>query len=115
MSRIDSDRAVYESWPLEMQEAVLNSQAKPGMTPAMVEMSLGKPTEIINRGDDEIWVYRKSGGLGSALSNAGISVGTGVGPVSVGTGMGGRRRPSNADESEVVFRNGVVTRADLAP
>lgn len=115
MSRIDSDRAVYESWPIEMQEAVLNSQAKPGMTPAMVEMSLGKPTEIINRGDDEIWVYRKSGGLGSALSNAGISVGTGVGPVSVGTGMGGRRRPSNADESEVVFRNGVVTRADLAP
>ncbi len=114
MSRIDSGRAQYESWPLEVQEAVLSGQAKPGMTPEMVEMALGKPSEIINRASDEVWVYRKSGGLGNALGNSGISLGTGIGPVAVGTSSG-RRRPSNADESEVVFHNGIVSRADLAP
>lgn len=111
MSRIDAGRAQYESWPLDVQEAVLSGQAKPGMTPEMVEMALGKPSEIVNRGSDEVWVYRKSSGLGNALGNSGISLGTAVGPVAVGTGSV-RRRPSNADETEVVFKNGIVSRAD---
>ena len=28
ISRIDSNRSAYESWPIEVQEAVLNGQAK---------------------------------------------------------------------------------------
>src|ERR1041384_4761130 len=73
LSRIDANRPLFESWPFEIQEAILNQQVKPGMTPDMVQMSLGKPTEVINRsvqaGDDEVWVYRKSGGGSSILQN----------------------------------------------
>lgn len=115
MSRIDADRARYESWPLEVQQAVLNGHAVKGMTPEQVEMSLGKPSEVITRsakgGDDEVWVYRKGGGLGGALKNTGISLGGGVAGVGVGTSSGGGR--STPEEIEVVFRNGVVSRSDV--
>ena len=63
LSRIDSDRGRYESWPLDVQEAVLNGRAKKGMTKEQVEMALGKPSEVVARsakpGEDEVWVYRK--------------------------------------------------------
>jgi hypothetical protein len=116
MSRIDQGRSRYETWPLEVQEAVLNGKARKGMTPEQVEMALGKPSEIVTRGtkagEDEVWVYRKGGGLGSGLlGNTGLSVGGGVGGVNVGTGVGGGRR-SSAEESEVVFAKGVVVRSD---
>lgn len=118
MSRIDADRAKYESWPLDVQQAILNKEAIKGMTPEQVEMALGKPTEVVTRsaksGDDEVWVYRKGsalGGIGGVLKNTGISVGGGGGGVGVGTsvGGGGGAGPS-PEEIEVVFRNGVVSR-----
>lgn len=115
MSRIDADRVKYDSYPIEVRQAILNGEAIKGMTPEQVEMSLGKPTQIITRsakgGDDEVWVYRKSAGLGGALRNTGISIGGGTGGVggSVGTGGG---RGETPEESEVVFRNGVVSRSD---
>ena len=66
MSRIDSNRAAYETWPIEMKEAVLNGTAVKGMTPEMVEMALGKPTRVDTRSgsnaDDEVWVYSKGSG-----------------------------------------------------
>lgn len=120
MSRIDANRARYESWPLDVQQAVLNGQAIKGMTPEQVEMSLGKPTEVVSRsakgGDDEVWVYRKGGGLGGlggALS--GVSIGAGTGGVGVGTSttVGGGRSRGNTEEIEVVFRNGVVSRSTV--
>ena len=117
LSRIDSNRALYESWPLEVQEAVLNGQVKQGMTPEMVQMSVGKPTQVINRsvqaGDDEIWVYRKGGGGNSILRNTGVSIGGGVGGVGVSTGttMGGGGAVE--EEHEVVFQKGVVVRTDF--
>jgi hypothetical protein len=111
VSRIDSNRARYESWPIEVQEAVLAGEARKGMTPEQVEMAMGQPTEKTYRGTDEIWVYRKGGGLGSGLLNStGVSVGTSIGGVGVGTGMGGGRR-NVTEEEEVVFVNGVVTRS----
>ncbi len=67
MSRIDSNRDIYEQWPLEMRQAVLDGKAEPGMTPEMVKMALGKPTEVVTRsgtpntGQDEIWIYRTGG------------------------------------------------------
>lgn len=118
MSRIDADRSKYESWPLDVQQAILNGEAIKGMTPEQVEMSLGKPSQIVTRsakaGEDEVWVYRKGGalgGLGGALRNTGVSIGGGVGGVGVGTSTGGGGRAS-AEESEVVFANGVVVRSD---
>lgn len=115
LSRIDRDRAKYESWPIDVQEAVLNGVARKGMTPEQVEMALGKPTEVVQRsgkaGEDEVWVYRKSSVGSGLLNNSGVSIGGGLGGVNVGTGMSGRRASSN-DESEVVFSNGKVVRSD---
>jgi hypothetical protein len=116
MSRIDDNRAKYESWPLEVQEAVLNGVARKGMTPEQVEMALGKPTQVVSRsakeGEDEIWVYRKSAVGSTLLNNTGVSVGTSIGGVNVGTGLGGMGARQTPDEQEVVFGNGVVIRSD---
>lgn len=119
MSRIDAKRAVYESWPLEVQEAVLHKKAVPGMTPEMVEVALGKPTEIQSRvgkdGPEEVWIYKKSSmHLPSLLGNTGISVGGNVGGVGVSTGTSSRgsgsRAPADSEDQEIVFRNGIVLR-----
>lgn len=120
ISRIDSNRSAYESWPIDVQEAVLNGQAKKGMTPEQVEMALGKPSQVVARsgkaGEDEVWIYRKGGTTGSSiLNNTGVSLGGGVGGVNVGTGGLGRTRSVSSDEQEVVFGNGVVVRADPSP
>lgn len=117
ISRIDANRAVYESWPLEIQQAVFNGEVKPGMTPEMVTMSIGKPTEVESRpgknGEDEVWIYRTGGGgVGSLLGNADISIGGGMGGVNIGAPLGGRQRSTATDEREVVFQNGVVLRSD---
>lgn len=120
MSRIDADRGKYESFPIEVRQAILNGQAVKGMTPEQVEMSLGKPSEVVTRsakgGDDEVWVYRKGsglGGVGGALKNTGISIGGGGGGVGMGTSVGGGGRGQTPEESEVVFRGGVVVRSDM--
>jgi hypothetical protein len=119
MSRIDSNRAAYESWPIEMQEAVLHQRAVAGMTPEMVEMALGKPAEIQSRagkdGPEDVWIYKKSSmQLPSILQNTGVSVGTNIGGVGVSSGTSGRRGGSRASEDpenqEIVFRNGIVLR-----
>lgn len=166
MSRIDKNRDIYETWPLEVRQAVLDGKAEPGMTPEMVRVALGEPTEITHRsndpGADEIWIYRTGGvpndpsmmggypggypgtypgtypggypsgggggvviGTGRGGTAVGVippSIGIGGGGVSIGGGMGGigggypmpqTRTP--VEEREVVFRNGVVLRADPPP
>lgn len=96
-----------------MQEAVLSGQVKQGMTPEMVQMSVGKPSQVVNRGiNDEVWVYKK-GGSSSLLKNTGISIGGGVGGVGVGTSTGGLGGGSVEEEHEVAFQNGVVVRSDF--
>jgi hypothetical protein len=113
ISRIDANRAAYETWPLDVQEAVLNGEAKKGMTREQVEMALGKPSQVVSRsGTDEVWVYRKGGTGSSLLGNTGLSVGAGMGGVSMGTGRRGSSRPTSSDEREVVFEKGVVVRSD---
>jgi hypothetical protein len=116
ISRIDADRAQYESWPLDVQDAILKGEAKKGMTREQVTMALGKPSQVESRsakaGDDEVWIYRKGGSVGSSLlNNAGVSIGGGLGGVNVGTGLPGGRR-SSTEEHEVVFANDVVVRSD---
>src|SRR5437899_2838947 len=65
MSRIDRNRDIYETWPLEIRQAVLDGKAEPGMTPEMVKVALGEPSEITRKSDDpgadEVWIYRTGG------------------------------------------------------
>jgi hypothetical protein len=113
ISRIDANRAKYESWPLEVQEVVLAGEARNGMTREQVEVAKGKPSEVVPRGasGDEIWVYRQGGGTGSGLlGNTGISLGTGIGGVGVNTNIGGGGAQTSIDEEEVIFEDGVVVR-----
>lgn len=100
MSRIEANRSTYESWPVEMQQAVLDGRVEEGMTAEMVQMALGRPTSMGYRGTQEVWVYQSGGGL-----NLPVNVGVGVGPAVVQTGgsSGGVKRVT-----EVVFENGKV-------
>ena len=168
----------------------MDGKVEEGMTPDMVLMAIGKPTEVSTRGgtpqtgEDEIWIYRTGGetmdpgmmypgagypgtypggypggypagypsggypggypgsypgsypggtgggivmspGRGVAVIPPSVGIGIGGGGIGIGGGglgggMGGMgmpmpvsRRP--VEEREVVFRNGVVYRADPPP
>ncbi|MEO5961711.1 MAG: hypothetical protein ABIR80_21565 [Opitutaceae bacterium] len=157
MNRIDRNRDVYETWPIETRQAVLDGRVEPGMTPHMVEVAWGKPTEVVNgSGGDEIWVYKTGGsdgavyypgggmgttggmsgtgtGIGISTGRGGTTIGTsggiGIGSGGIGIGSGGTNigmgtggmggmgspivtPPTPPDIKEVVFRQGVVFRAD---
>jgi hypothetical protein len=111
MNRIDANRSLYDSWPVEVRQAVLDGRVEKGMTPEMVEMSIGKPSQKETRpgrqGADEVWIY---GGSGSSPLK-GANIGVGVGPVYVG-GLGGGSGASTAEYREVVFQNGAVVSGD---
>lgn len=176
MNRIDANRDIYETWPIETRQAVLDGKVEPGMLPEMVKVAWGTPTEVVaspgGGPGDEIWVYKKGGVDDSAMmgypgasypgggypgsgypgsgypgagypgsgypstvggpsigistgrggtgiitgGGTGISIGGGAGGIGIGGGgMGGpiMARPTPAEVKEVVFRNGVVHRADL--
>jgi hypothetical protein len=160
MSRIDRNRQVYETWPLETKQAVLDGKVEPGMNQDMVRVSWGEPSQVATSpAGDEIWVYQRGGDPGSVYyppggasypggmypggaypggvmgggpgigistgrggtaigATGGIGIGGGIGGVGMGTGMGGIGQtpivtaPTPPDVREVVFRNGVVLRAD---
>ena len=67
MSRIDRNRDLYEAWPLEIKQAVLDGKVEAGMTPDMVRVAWGEPSEIVSQSanGDEIWVFKKGGSEGS--------------------------------------------------
>lgn len=158
MNRIDQHRDIYETWPLETRQAVLDGKVEPGMTPDMVVVAWGKPSEVVQQSNngDEIWVYKRGGhpgdvyypggaqypaGMGGGIyggggpgigivtgrggtavgATGGIGIGGGggmggpiIGPVGGVGGMGGPivTPPTPAEVREVVFRNGVVLKAD---
>lgn len=142
MDRVDANRDVYESWSLDIKDAVLSGQVLRGMTTDMVYVARGKPDERIERGGgDEIWIYRiggGGGGAGSLLRGTTVTVGTGGGggypsgyPTGYPSGYPGGMYPSagggisvpvtlgggggNSDpgiEEQIVFRNGKVTHGD---
>jgi hypothetical protein len=147
-SRIEGNREDYESWSLDVRQAVLDGRVEPGMTPQMVEVSWGQPSEVISRAngphEDEIWIYRTTSGgdyiyptpvMGGSypgggypgggyptggIGRSGVGVGVGTGGINIGTGGAGGAmmpapvmvRPPVTSEREVVFRDGVVIRAD---
>jgi hypothetical protein len=159
MNRIDRNRDIYETWPIEVRQAVLDGKVEPGMNTDMVRVAWGNPTEVATSpAGDEIWVYSKGGdpgsvyypggigssgigmgGTGIGMGGSGIGISTGRGGTSIGTttgigigggmggvgvggigGMGGVggvgspiiTRPTPPEIREVVFRGGVVVRAD---
>lgn len=164
MSRIDRNRDIYETWPLDTRQAVLDGKVEPGMNTDMVRVAWGEPSEITTSpAGDEIWVFKRGGdpgsviypgggmgttgigttgiggsgiGIGSTGPGIGISTGRGgtsiggTGGIGIGGGIGGTSiggigglgggglggpivtQPTPPDIREVVFRGGVVTRAD---
>ena len=157
MSRIDRNRDIYETWPIEVRQSILDGKVEQGMTQDMVRVAWGSPTEVVQQGNtgDEIWVYKSGGSDGSVLypggypgggypgggypgagypggGGPGIVTGTGRGGTGIGLGgglgiggggigmpvggIGGTpimTPPTPPDIKEVVFRNGVVYKADL--
>ena len=123
-ARIAKDRALYESWPYETQIAVLDQDIKPGMTPEMVVMSLGKPTKTEplpgSKTGEELWVYgvdySENGGGGGGGSSTTLSIGGGIpigGSGSIGMGQtiplgGGQDIGRSEGYREVIFKDGVV-------
>jgi len=105
MSRIDANRDVYETWPIEMRQLVLDGKVEPGMTQEMVEVSWGKPTEVVSRGlkpgDDDVWIYRttRDDTMGSSPTMSGstrptISMGGSMNGIGIGnSGMGASSMP----------------------
>ena len=86
MSRIDRNRDIYETWPLEIRQAVLDGVVEPGMNTDMVRVAWGEPTEVATSpAGDEIWVYSKGGDPGGVMYPGGGMGTTGIG----NTGMGG--------------------------
>ena len=158
MNRIDRNRDIYETWPIETRQAVLDGKVEAGMNPDMVLVAWGKPSEVtVSPAGDEIWVYTRGGDPGSVyypgggasypggvypsgnypggvIGGPGIGISTGRGGTSIGAtggigiggtvggpigvggvgGMGGPivTAPTPPEVREVVFRNGVVARAD---
>ena len=119
MSRINANRAVYNTWPPEIKDAVLAQKAIPGMNPDMVRVALGKPTEVVpgaNPGE-EVWIYRR-GGAGEG-SGPNMQLGASIGGIQVGGGNGGGGgmgvAQGDEDTGEVLFKAGLVVRSNVIP
>lgn len=129
IARIEANRPLFESWPIEVREAILDQRVIAGMDAEMVRMALGQPSEITYpehpRADqvEEVWIYRRSGGSGgpTAVRNTSVTVGAGPGGVyvgggpSIGVGMGGGGGGAYPDEDRVIFLSGRVIRSTLGP
>jgi outer membrane protein assembly factor BamE (lipoprotein component of BamABCDE complex) len=110
MNRIDANRAEYETWPIEVKQAVLDGRVEKGMTPKQVEVAIGEPSskEIrdTRKGTQEVWVYKTKSGGGNPLKGSSVSIGTygvGVQTAPIGTS------DAYAETYEVVFENDRVT------
>lgn len=152
MSRIDRNRHIYETWPLEIRQAVLDGKVEPGMNSDMVRVAWGEPSQITSSpAGDEIWVYTRGGDPGSVyypgtagsgmgmggigMGGPGIGISTGRGGTAIGAtggiGIGGSpgnigmgypsvggvgpaivTPPTPPEFREVIFRDGVVLKAD---
>ncbi len=93
MDRVDANRDEYETWPIEIKEAVLSGRAVRGMTTKMVLVARGKPAEVVDHGNgDETWIYRNGG---SSALGSGILSGTTVTIGGGGSGYPGNGYPGN--------------------
>src|SRR4051812_8717344 len=66
MNRIDRNRDIYETWPIDIRQSVLDGKVEAGMNADMVRVAWGEPSEVaVSPAGDEIWVYSKGGDPGS--------------------------------------------------
>jgi hypothetical protein len=87
MSRIDRHRDLYETWPLEVRQAVLDGKVEPGMNSDMVVVAWGRPSEIkTSPAGDEIWIFTRGGDPGSVYYPGGGMGTTGIGGSGIGIG-----------------------------
>src|SRR5688500_4289021 len=85
MNRIDRHRDIYETWPIEVRQAVLDGKVEPGMNSDMVRVAWGNPSEVTSSpAGDEIWVSCRGGDEGFAYHPGGSSYPAGVGAGSPG-------------------------------
>ena len=78
MSRIDANRDIYETWPVETKQAVLDGKVDVGMLPEMVKVAWGTPSEVVaspgGGPGDEIWVYNTEKDLEDLLLTLPLNV-----------------------------------------
>jgi hypothetical protein len=113
MSRVNANRALYDTWPSEIKEAVLSQRAIPGMNPDMVRVALGKPAQVLagSNPGEEVWVYRHGASEGHGPN---LQVGTTLGNMQVGTSAG-VMGSEGEDAGEVMFKDGIVVRSNVIP
>jgi hypothetical protein len=113
LARVNANRALYETWPSEIKEAVLSQRAVPGMNPDMVRVALGKPAQVIagSNPGEEVWIYRHGAAEGG---NTNLQIGANLGGMQVGTGASNMANPGD-DAGEVMFKDGIVVRSNVIP
>jgi len=71
-------QALFDSYPPEVRQSILNGQVQVGFTAEQVNMALGAPSRVWSRrtpqADEEIWSYGGGGGVSPAF---GFGFGTG--------------------------------------
>ena len=108
-SRIDSNRAVFDKFPAEVQAKIRAGKVDIGFTPEMVKLALGEPSRQLTRktdaGEAIIWMYADNKpqisfglGIGSGGSRGGMGVG-------MSTSTGGYQ---DDEKIRVEFRAGLV-------
>lgn len=95
-SRIDKNRAAFNTWSPAVQDKVVKGQVDIGFTSEQVKVALGEPDRIFTRtsadGTSQIWSYRDRGpkfgfGVGVGTGSFG-SRGGSFGSVGINTGSG---------------------------
>ncbi len=108
--RIEENRALFNSYPPEVQAKVQSGQVASGFTEDMVRMALGDPDEVSNvvdpSGTTLMWGYTRS----KPGFSVGIGGGSGFGHVGGGAGMSMGTGPRRDYTSIVEFREGRVIR-----
>jgi len=96
-SRIDKNRAAFNTWPPAVQDKIVRGQIDVGFTTDQVRVALGEPDRVWSRttadGTSEVWSYRERGprfgfGVGVGMGSFG-SRGGSFGSIGVHTGTGG--------------------------
>ncbi len=113
-SRIDKNRAAFNTWPPAVQDRVVKGEVDIGFTTEQVRVALGEPDRVFTRtsadGTAQIWSYRERGpkfgfGVGVGVGSFG-SRGGSFGSVGINTGTGYH----DDEKMGVVFdQRGVVT------
>ncbi|MBE2216444.1 MAG: hypothetical protein IAE82_21415 [Opitutaceae bacterium] len=108
MNRIDANRAEYETWPLDVKQAVLDGRVEKGMTSKQVEVAIGEPTgkelRETRQGSREVWTYKTKGSAGGSNPLKGSTVSVGTWGVGVQSGPLGNN-DAYVETFEVVFEN----------